>query len=83
MNDNQQLSDDAPVRRFEYDDGSIVLAADLGEVGDATVDVVDGTAIIVTGTEQYDIPVPAGDAQALIKNGVLSIEVTSDSEEAY
>lgn len=83
MKGNQQLSDDAPVRRFEYEDGTNVLAADLGVVGDASVDVVDGTAIVVTGTDQYDLSVPAGDAQAFIKNGVLTIEVTSDSEEAH
>jgi len=41
MNGNQQLDDDAPVRRFEYDDGTRVLAADLGVAGDASVDVVD------------------------------------------
>ena len=83
MNGNQQLMDDVPVRRFEYDDGSIVLAADVGTDGDASVDVVDGTAIVVAGSNQYDLEVPAGDAQAFIKNGVLSIEVTDDSEEAH
>lgn len=83
MNGNQQLSDDAPVRRFEYDDGTHVLAADLGETGDASVDVVGGTAIVVTGSEQYDLSVPAGDAQAFIRNGVLTVEVTDDSQEAH
>lgn len=83
MNGNQQLDDDAPVRRFEYDDGTRVLAADLGVAGDASVDVVDGTAIVVAGSDQYDLAVPAGDAQAFIKNGVLTVEVTSDSEEAH
>jgi len=41
------------------------------------------TAIVVSGSEQYDLAVPAGDAQAFIKNGVLTVEVTSDSEEAH
>ncbi|SFS08515.1 hypothetical protein SAMN05216559_3446 [Halomicrobium zhouii] len=83
MNGNQQLVDDAPVRRFEYDDGTRVLAADLGVAGDASVDVVDETAIVVSGSDQYDLALPAGDAQAFIKNGVLTVEVTSDSEEAH
>lgn len=83
MNGNQQLADDAPVRRFEYDDGTAVLAADLGAVADASVDVVDGTAIVVTESDQYDLTVPAGDARAFIKNGVLTVEVSSDSEEAH
>ena len=82
MNGNQQLADDAPVRRFEYDDLT-VLAADLGAVGYASVDVVDGTAIVVTGSDQYDLDLPAGDAQAFMKNGVLTVEVRSDSEEAH
>ncbi len=81
MTGNQQLVDDAPVRRFEYDDGTHVLAADVGVETDASVDVVGDTAIVVTGAEQYDLDVPAGDAQAFIKNGVLTVEVTGDSEE--
>ena len=83
MNGNQQLSDDVPVRRFEYDDGTNVLAADLGVGRDVSVDVVDETAIVVAGSDQYDLEVPAGDAQAFIKNGVLTVEVTSGSEEAH
>ena len=81
MNGNQQLVDDRPVRRFEYEDGTEVLAVDLGVAGDTSVDVVGGTAIIATAGDQYDLALPAGDAQAFIKNGVLTVEVTSDSEE--
>jgi hypothetical protein len=83
MNGNQQLVDDAPVRRLEYSDGTEVLAADLGVAGETSVDVVDGTAIVVAGSDQYDLERPAGDAQGFIKNGVLTIEVTSDSEAAH
>jgi hypothetical protein len=77
MTDQQRLVGDAPLRQYEYDD-AVVLAADLGVVGDATVDVVDGTAIVVVGDEQYDFEVPAGDARAFIRNGVLTIEMTSE-----
>jgi len=77
MTDQQQLVGDAPLRQYEYDD-AVVLAADLGVVGDATVDVVDGTAIVVVGDEQYDFDVPAGEPRAFIRNGVLTIEMTSE-----
>lgn len=67
----------ALVRQYEYDDGR-VLAVDLGTTGTATVDVVDGTAIVVVddrrGEFQTEIDLP-DDAQAFIRNGVLSIEV--------
>lgn len=71
-------SDDPVVRRYEYDD-HVVLAADLGPTGDASVDVVDGTAIVVVdaleGDEQYEFDVPAGEAAASISNGVVTVEV--------
>jgi hypothetical protein len=59
-------------RRFEYEDG-VVLAADFGPAADASVDVVGDTAIVVAGGEQYDFAVGA-DAQAFMRNGVLTIE---------
>jgi hypothetical protein len=70
----QQLdADDIDVRRFAYDDG-VVFAADFGAVGDSSVDVVDDTVIVVADDEQYDLEL-AGDAQAFMNNGVLTIEV--------
>lgn len=80
--DLQHFADerDAITRRYEYDDRS-VIAADFGTVGDASVDVVDGTAIVVMDTEegerQAELDLPEGDAQAFIKNGVLTIEVNA------
>lgn len=76
MTDSQRLDEGVPVRRFEYDD-ELVLAADVG-IGDATVDVVGDTVIVVSDGEQQELTVPetAGeDARAFIKNGVLTIEV--------
>jgi len=75
----QTFSDDAPLRRYEYDD-SVVFAGDFGSAGDASVDVVDDTAIVVTEGEQYDIDLPEGHSQAFIHNGVLTIEVTTEPE---
>lgn len=70
----QSERDDPVVRRYEYD-GHVVLAADLGYAGDGSVDVVDGTAIVVVGDEQHEFDLPEGDARASIRNGVVTIEV--------
>ena len=64
------------LRRYEYDD-SVVYAADIGTESDETaVDVVDGTVMIVSGDEQADFEIAeSGTAEAIIKNGVLTVEV--------
>ncbi|WP_424004629.1 DUF7127 family protein [Haloarcula salina] len=80
MNSEQQLFDETPLRRFEYDD-SVVLAADVGPATDATVDVVDGTVIVVADGQQYEQDIPAGDARAFIKHGVLTIELSEPEED--
>lgn len=69
----QQVIADAPVRRFEYDDRT-VIAADLGATT-ATVDVVGDTVIVVTDEDQYELEVPTGDTTAFMQNGVLTVEV--------
>jgi len=75
MNTDQQLFDDTPLRRFEYEDG-VVLAADVGAASDASVDIVDETVILVAGDDQYEQPLPdVADADAFINNGVLTIEL--------
>lgn len=79
MNAENALSGDATLRRYEYDD-DVVFAGDLGPERQATVDVVDDTAIVVAGDDQYDVDLPAGDAEAFIHNGVLTIEVTTAGE---
>jgi hypothetical protein len=64
---------DAAVRRYEYEDESVVVA-DFGRV-EGSVDLVDGTAIVVVDDEQHEFEVPAGAARALMNNGVVTIEV--------
>jgi hypothetical protein len=64
---------DGPVRHYEYADGD-VIAADFGPV-EGSVDVVDGTAIVVVDDEQYEFEVPARGASAVMNNGVVTIEV--------
>lgn len=44
--------EDVFARRYEYDNET-VIAADLGIGGDASVDVVDGTAIVVIETPEH------------------------------
>jgi len=70
---------DALARRYDYGDRR-VLAADLGVEDDrVSVDVVDGTVILVlTGEtdEQYELEAPEGDVtRAFINNGVVTVEV--------
>jgi hypothetical protein len=75
MNVKEQLAGrDVDVRRFEYED-STVLAADFGQTGESSVDVVGDTVIVIADGEQYDLEIEDG-AQAFMKNGVLTIEVS-------
>lgn len=76
MNLNQFIREgDGFVREYDYGDARVV-AADLGQ-RDATVDVVDDTAIVAfEDGEQIDLRVPDGEkVNAFIRNGVLTIEV--------
>ncbi|PSQ45599.1 hypothetical protein BRD15_11350 [Halobacteriales archaeon SW_6_65_15] len=70
--------DDVFARRYDYDDEEL-LAADLGVSGEATVDVLDDTVIVVfedeDGPRQLELELPDGEAEAFITNGVLTIEV--------
>jgi len=78
MNTNQQLFDEMPLRRFEYDDG-LVLAADVGPAEDTSVDIVDDTVILVAGDRQCEQTLPEGsDGRAFINNGILTIEIQED-----
>ncbi|MHB9286596.1 Hsp20/alpha crystallin family protein [Halobacteriales archaeon Cl-PHB] len=74
MNLQQQFRDEqVGVREFAYDD-RVVWAIDFGSGVDATVDVVDGTAIVVTDEDQWDLDLVDG-ADVFMNNGVLTIEV--------
>jgi hypothetical protein len=75
MSVRQQLSEQGlPVRRFEYDD-QVELTADFGPGTEPSVDVVGGTVIVVADDGRYEVDA-GGDAQAFIRNGVLTIEVS-------
>jgi hypothetical protein len=74
-----KCEDDVTYRAVETPEG-IEHVADLGaDVTDATVDVVEGTAIVVLADDQYEIDLPGGDAEAFIRNGVLSISMEDDA----
>jgi len=82
MNTTEQFMEkEGPVSRMEYDDGSMVFAADVGVGRDANVDVVGETVIVVTDEDQYEFELPVSaeeteeSAQAFMKNGVLTVEV--------
>jgi hypothetical protein len=78
MNLNQFTRDDERiVRRYEYDDGTVV-AVDFGTAtADATADLADGTVIVVADDDQYEFDLPDGatDAHTFIRNGVLTVEL--------
>lgn len=77
MSERQRFVEmEGPMSRMEYDDGTVVMAADVGPGSDASVDVVGDAAIVVTDDEQYEFDVPReASVQAFIKNGVLTVEV--------
>jgi hypothetical protein len=72
-------SDDVALRRETTDDGA-TLVADFGPGAAVSVDVVEGTAIVVLqteeGEEQREFEVPAGTAEAFTNNGVVTVEVS-------
>ena len=75
MDNQTSVGADGMVRRYDYDDRT-VIAADFGAAAaDVAVDVVDGTAIVVVGDEQTEISLPDGDGEAFNRNGVVTIEV--------
>lgn len=74
--DQQRLERDIDLRRFDYDD-RVELVADFGPASDVSIDIVGDTAILVVDGREYDLEVD-GDAQAFMRNGVLTIEVTEE-----
>ncbi len=73
-----QQSEEPMVRRYEYE-GSSIVVADVGSAEGATVDVVDGTAVVVVpeegGDRQYEIDLPGEEAKAVMRNGVVTVEI--------
>jgi len=60
-------------------DGGDTVVADFGpDASDASVDVVEDTAIVITDGEQFDIELPESTERALMRNGVLTIELEAE-----
>lgn len=74
MHLNQFASETAVATRFDYEDRT-VFAIDFGEDETVSVDILDGTAIIVSGNEQQELTLPSGTVDTVNNNGVLTIEV--------
>lgn len=71
------VGDEPMVRTYEYDDETVVVADLPPLTPEPSVDIVDGTAIVVADDRQFEFDLPDGatDAHTFIKNDVLSIEV--------
>ena len=74
MNHPLHAAETPTARRYEYEDRT-VIAADFGPGADPSVDVVDGTVIVVTGDDQREFSLPEGEVQTFTRNGVVTIEV--------
>ncbi|MDZ7702152.1 MAG: hypothetical protein U5J98_08880 [Halobacteriales archaeon] len=71
----EQLVEEGIARRYDYDDRT-VFAADFGAGVAPAVDVVDDTVIVVTDDgRQRELELPAGEARAFNRNGVVTVEV--------
>jgi len=70
---SQSIRGDDVVRRYDYEAESLVVA-DLGPVR-GTVDLVDGTAIVVADGDQAEFDVPEGASRAFMTNGIVTVEV--------
>lgn len=65
---------EAIIREYEYDDAT-TITVDFGpEASDISVDIVDGTAIVVVDGEQFEFELSDDTDKIAIKNGVLTIE---------
>lgn len=69
----QSVRGDGVIRRYDYEDGA-VMVADLGHV-EGSVDLVDGTAIVVVDGDQHEFDVPADASRAFMNNGIVTVEV--------
>ena len=70
--------DDRSVHSVRRDGGRTVVADFGPDAGDASVDVVGDTAIVMRGEEQTDIDLPESAARAFMQNGVLTIELEAE-----
>ena len=65
---------EAIIREYEYGDTTTVTADFGPEASDISVDIIDGTAIVVVNGEQFEFELPGDTDEITTKNGVLTIE---------
>ncbi|MFB6139758.1 MAG: hypothetical protein ABEJ26_04915 [Halosimplex sp.] len=64
--------EDVAITRRDRDDGTLIVV-DFGEEVEAQLDVVDDTAIVVAGENQYEFEVPEGVTDLSTNDGMLEI----------
>lgn len=64
---------DGPVCHYEYENEAVIVA-DFGSA-EGSVEIVDGTAIVVVDDEQYEFSVPIDADRAVMNNGIVSVEM--------
>ncbi|SDR27419.1 DUF7127 family protein [Natronobacterium texcoconense] len=64
---------DITVTNREYDEEQ-VIAVDFGrDVGEISLDVVDETAIVVAGDDQFEFDIPGDATDVTANDGILTI----------
>ncbi|EMA37826.1 hypothetical protein [Halobiforma nitratireducens] len=64
---------DVKISDHEYDEEH-VIAVDFGrDAGSISLDVVDDTAIVVVGREQFEFDVPVDATDVRVNDGILTI----------
>ncbi|MFC3959458.1 hypothetical protein [Halovivax cerinus] len=61
------------IRTDELPEGGRIVVDFGPDAGDATVDVVDDTVIVVTGDQQFEFDLPPEATSVTERNGVLTI----------
>ena len=66
-------SDDVSITTRDYGDEQ-EIAVDFGRTGEKpSLDVVDETAIVVIGDQQFEFDVPADASEVTVNDGILTI----------
>lgn len=65
--------DGITITHQEYEDET-VIAVDFGPGVEASLDIVDDTAIVVAGDRQFEFEVPADATEISVNDGILLIK---------
>lgn len=64
--------DDVAITQRDVD-GEQIVVIDFGRGVDASLDVVDDTAIVVAGDRQYEFEIPSDASEVTVNDGMLEI----------